>query len=168
MRAKEIQELVKIVESSNIDEIEITRWWGQKVRIRKGVAEMQPRTVPGYLVHSTLPMQSMPTSPVQNNQKPENTIVSPESSLNQPVEVTNYIEIKAPMVGTFYRAPAPDAEPYVKEEDRITKGQVLCIIEAMKLMNEIESESSGRIVKILVDNAQPIEYNQPLFLIDPS
>jgi acetyl-CoA carboxylase biotin carboxyl carrier protein len=72
------------------------------------------------------------------------------------------------MVGTFYRAPAPDTEPYVKEGDIISPGTVLCIIEAMKLMNEIEAEISGRIVKILCDNSQPVEYNQPLFLIEPS
>ncbi|MBN2355502.1 acetyl-CoA carboxylase biotin carboxyl carrier protein, partial [candidate division KSB1 bacterium] len=73
-----------------------------------------------------------------------------------------------PMVGTFYRAPAPDADPYVREGDIISPGKVLCIIEAMKLMNEIEAEISGKITKILVENAKPVEYNQPLFLVDVS
>ncbi|MCS6869029.1 acetyl-CoA carboxylase biotin carboxyl carrier protein, partial [Thermus sp.] len=77
------------------------------------------------------------------------------------------VEVKAPIVGTFYRAPAPDAPPYVKEGDRVEKGQVLCIIEAMKLMNEIESEVSGVVKKILVQNGEPVEYGQPLFLIQP-
>jgi acetyl-CoA carboxylase biotin carboxyl carrier protein len=77
------------------------------------------------------------------------------------------VEIRAPIVGTFYRAPAPDAPPYVKEGDRVEKGQVLCIIEAMKLMNEIESEVSGIVKKILVQNGEPVEYGQPLFLIQP-
>ncbi len=76
--------------------------------------------------------------------------------------------IESPMVGTFYRASSPTAEPYVREADIVKQGQILCIIEAMKLMNEIESKVSGRITKILVDNGQPVEYGQPLFLIDPS
>lgn len=78
------------------------------------------------------------------------------------------LEIKSPMVGTFYRAPAPDAKPFVEVGDRISRGQVLCVIEAMKLMNEIESEFAGRVVEILVQNAQPIQFGQPLFLIEPA
>jgi len=80
---------------------------------------------------------------------------------------TNLVPIEAPMVGTFYRAPAPDARPFVKEGDIIKEGQVLCIIEAMKLMNEIEAKVAGRIAKILVENGQPVEYDQPLFLVEP-
>ena len=87
----------------------------------------------------------------------------------QPAEsVSNAVEIKSPMVGTFYRAPSPEADPYIKEGDTVSPGKVLCIIEAMKLMNEIEAEISGRIVKILVENTQAVEYNQPLFLVEPS
>jgi acetyl-CoA carboxylase biotin carboxyl carrier protein len=82
-------------------------------------------------------------------------------------ECPGCVEIRAPIVGTFYRAPAPDAPPYVNEGDRVEKGQVLCIIEAMKLMNEIESEVSGIVKKILVENGEPVEYGQPLFLIQP-
>lgn len=78
------------------------------------------------------------------------------------------VEVKAPIVGTFYRSPAPDADPYVKEGDTVKKGQVLCIIEAMKLMNEIESEVSGVVRKILVNNAEPVEYGQTLFIIEPA
>jgi len=79
----------------------------------------------------------------------------------------NLVTIEAPMVGTFYRASAPDAAPYVSEGDVVKEGQVLCIIEAMKLMNEIEAKVSGRIAKILVENSQPVEYGQPLFLVEP-
>ncbi len=80
---------------------------------------------------------------------------------------TGFVTIEAPMVGTFYRASGPDAEPYVREGDTVKQGQILCIIEAMKLMNEIESKVTGRIAKILVDNAQAVEFGQPLFLLDP-
>jgi acetyl-CoA carboxylase biotin carboxyl carrier protein len=77
------------------------------------------------------------------------------------------LTIEAPMVGTFYRAPSPDAQAFVRDGDRVKKGQVVCIIEAMKLMNEIESKVAGRVVKVLVENAQPVEYGQPLFLLEP-
>ena len=79
----------------------------------------------------------------------------------------NLVRMEAPMVGTFYRAPSPNAAPFVNEGDAVKEGQVLCIIEAMKLMNEIESRVAGRVIKILADNAQPVEYGQPLFLIEP-
>ncbi|MBN1466593.1 acetyl-CoA carboxylase biotin carboxyl carrier protein [candidate division KSB1 bacterium] len=159
MRAKLIQELVGIVEKSNIDEIEVTRWWGQKVRIRKSAS---PATAPRFVTASATPVASEPLATPAH-------VVPPAAGqvTATPIE-TNYIEIKAPMVGTFYRAPSPGVSPYVHEGDIVSKGQVLCIIEAMKLMNELEADVSGRIVKVLADNSQPIEYNQPLFLIDPS
>ncbi len=157
MRPKEIQELVRIVENSSIDELEVTKW-GRKIRIRKH----KVAAVTGSSVEYITP--SAP-SPAVHSSPP----AAPQPEIeNIPAASDNYVEIKAPMVGTFYRAPSPDSDPYVKEGDIISKGQVLCLIEAMKLMNEIEAEISGRIVKILTDNAQPIEYNQPLFLIDPS
>ncbi|MBI4413864.1 MAG: acetyl-CoA carboxylase biotin carboxyl carrier protein, partial [candidate division NC10 bacterium] len=84
-----------------------------------------------------------------------------------PARAENLVTIESPMVGTFYRAPAPGAEPYVKEGQVVEKGSVLCIIEAMKLMNEIEAEVKGRVVSVLVENAQPVEYGQPLFLVEP-
>ncbi len=158
MRAKEIRELVKIVEESNINEIEIRRWWGQKIRISKTsslpVQEVVQKAEPASSPVVPLTSQTMPS-------EPEAAEAGEEADVN-------LIEIKAPMVGTFYRAPAPDAQPYVKEGDMITPGKVLCIIEAMKLMNEIESEVTGRIKKILVENAQPVEFNQPLFLVEPT
>ncbi len=96
------------------------------------------------------------------------TVVSSESAGTTDAQVSgNLVEVTAPMVGTFYRAPAPDAEPFVKEGDKVEVGQVLCIIEAMKLMNEIKSEVSGVVEKILVENGQPVEYGQVLFLIRP-
>ena len=85
----------------------------------------------------------------------------------EPAIAAHLIRVDAPMVGTFYRAPGPDTSPFVQEGDTVKEGQVLCIIEAMKLMNEIESKASGRIVKILVENAQPVEFGQGLFLVEP-
>jgi len=149
MRAKSVRELVKIVEESNISELEISRWWGTKIRIVSGE--------PGH------PSSAPPPEPARTI-----TVSTPEPAAEAPAEPgSTLFEIKSPMVGTFYRAPAPEAEPYIKENDTISPGKVLCIIEAMKLMNEIEAEVSGKIVKVLAENAQPVEYNQPLFLIEP-
>lgn len=93
--------------------------------------------------------------------------VRPEPQIPQEAEPQRLITVTAPLVGTFYRAPSPDAKPFVEPGDRIRKGQVLCIIEAMKLMNEIESEVDGTLVRVLVENAHPVEYGEPLFLIEP-
>jgi acetyl-CoA carboxylase biotin carboxyl carrier protein len=91
----------------------------------------------------------------------------PETSGRAEASRSQLLEVKSPMVGTFYGAPEPGAKPYVAVGDRVAKGQILCIIEAMKLMNEIESKAAGRILKVLVENGQPVEYGQPLFLLEP-
>ena len=98
--------------------------------------------------------------------QPQQAPADEPGSTETELVAANQITVNAPMVGTFYVAPAPDAEPYVKVGDRVQVGQPLCIIEAMKLMNEIEAEVSGKIVKVLVSNAQPVEYGQPLFVIE--
>jgi acetyl-CoA carboxylase biotin carboxyl carrier protein len=95
------------------------------------------------------------------------TLARPEASGRGEAAPAGLVPLEAPMVGTFYRAPAPDADPFVREGDLVDEGQVLCIIEAMKLMNEIEAKMAGRVAKILVDNGQPVEYGQSLFLIEP-
>ena len=160
MRPKQIQELVRIVEQSSIDEIEIKGWLGQLIRIRKNMgANGAPSTV--EFAPPSVMIKTAPTPP--DAPAPAAVVTAAPNALD-----SKLVKVLAPMVGTFYRAPSPDADPFVKEGDMVSKGQTLCIIEAMKLMNEIESEVSGKVVKILVDNAQPIEYNQPLFLIDPS
>jgi acetyl-CoA carboxylase biotin carboxyl carrier protein len=161
MRAKQIQELVGIVEKSNIDEIEVTRWWGHKVRIRKNTSSVAKYPVETIIAAASPAVAAADPTP----QAAAPVVLETPGTAG---ENANYVEIKAPMVGTFYRANSPDAAPYVKEGDVVSKGQILCIIEAMKLMNELEADASGRIVKVLADNAQPVEYNQPLFLIDPS
>ncbi len=160
MRAKEIRELVKIVEESNIGELEVTRWWGKKVRISKMVHPHAP-AITAAATEVAVPVK---TAAVQS---PPETIVE-KARIAEAAAKENMLEIRSPMVGTFYRASAPDAAPYVREGDSIAPGKVLCIIEAMKLMNEIEAEISGKIVKIIAENAQPVEFNQPLFLVQPN
>ncbi|NOZ57516.1 MAG: acetyl-CoA carboxylase biotin carboxyl carrier protein [Calditrichaeota bacterium] len=168
MREEEIRRLVKIVEESNIAELEVSRW-GRKVRIRKyatpgnGSANgaenvVLPAAPPAP---APTPVQPAPTA------APQATQPAPPQPESKPEEAKELIEVRSPMVGTFYRAPAPGAEPYVKVGDVVSPGQVLCIIEAMKLMNEIEAEVSGKIVEICVENAQPVEYNQVLFRLEP-
>lgn len=145
MRIKYIERLIKILENSMVSEIEVTDLFGRKVRISKSANNANP------------PTQSTEQSSVQKN-----TVIA-----EKPAEITNLVAIKSPIVGTFYRAPAPDAPAYAEVGDVVKPGQVVCIIEAMKLMNEIESDVAGKIVKILVKNEEPVEYNQELFLVEP-
>ncbi|MDZ7266155.1 MAG: acetyl-CoA carboxylase biotin carboxyl carrier protein [candidate division KSB1 bacterium] len=165
MNLDEIRELVKIVESSGIMDLEVTQR-GSKVRISKypGNAHAPAPMTAGHFV---VPDQYLrPPLPAAGAPAPSAGHEPPASSAPAPASQKNFVEIKSPMVGTFYRAPAPDAEPYVNVGDTISKGHVLCIIEAMKLMNEIEAEFACRIIEILVENAQPVEYNQPLFRVE--
>lgn len=144
-----IKKLVKLVESSEIEELEVQDE-GFQVRVCK--SRPGSASVPQTIVQAPPPAQ--PAAPAAESAAPSGTAQA--------------TEILSPMVGTFYRAPAPDADAFVKEGDTIQTGQVLCIVEAMKLMNEIEAEISGRILKILVENGQPVEFNQPLFLVEKS
>ncbi len=149
-----LKKIVRIVENSTVDEIEIKEE-GLHVRIsKKGIP-------PASYVHAT---PAVPVAAAIPAAKAEAPPTGPAPIVQQEPE---YIEIKSPIVGTFYRAPAPDADNYVEVGQIIQPKQVLCIVEAMKLMNEIESDVSGRIIKILVENAKPVEYNQVLFLIEP-
>ena len=163
MELKEIRQLIKLVEDADIDELEIVED-GKKLRISKSVAKNNGSLMVGqpYVAHSVAPYQTqMMAPPSPPAPEPSSEIKKEESSPS-----SNLMEVKSPMVGTFYRAPSPDADPYVETGQNVETGQTLCIIEAMKLMNELESEYTGRITKILVENAQPVEYNQPLFLIE--
>ncbi|MFQ5648970.1 MAG: acetyl-CoA carboxylase biotin carboxyl carrier protein [bacterium] len=160
MKEDEIRRLVKIVEESNISQIEITRTrWGKKtIKISKTPT------------NSHIVMNSAPAPTIQAQSAPPAPAASPvpaKAEENSAAPDKRGVEVKSPMVGTFYRAPAPDADPYIEVGQTVKQGQVLCLIEAMKLMNEIESEQAGKIVDILVQDGQPVEYNQPLFLIEP-
>lgn len=168
MELKDIRQLIKIVENADIGELEIVED-GKKLRISKNTrhsaenAIFHPAQVTSY---------PQPAAPVPLNQVAVPTEIAPtpvEKEAGSAESASgDYLEVKSPMVGTFYRSPSPDADPYIEVGQSVTVGQTMCIIEAMKLMNELESEFSGKIAKILVDNAQPVEYNQTLFLIEKS
>jgi acetyl-CoA carboxylase biotin carboxyl carrier protein len=162
MNIKEIKALIKAVEQSNIDEIEIFED-GKKIRISKNIPG-QIQTIPVH-TNAAVSAQVAPAAPVPTN-APQAAQPTQPAAETKPAAGKNIVEVKAPMVGTFYRAPAPDAPPYVEVGDEVKVGQTLCIIEAMKLMNEIESEYNGKIVDILVENAEPVEFDQVLFLIE--
>lgn len=160
-----LKKLLKIVDESGVDEVEIEEE-GQKIRIKKS-PDVKVNSQ-GFVSYQ-LPGQNFqvfPQASITNKVTQPTEITKLEEAKPQET-VIKYHEIKSPIVGTFYRAPSPDAEPFVKVGDAVSVGQVLCIVEAMKLMNEIESDVNGKIVKILVENAQPVEYGQTLFLIEP-
>jgi acetyl-CoA carboxylase biotin carboxyl carrier protein len=142
-----IRELVAIMRDEDLAEIEVRRWF-TTVRVRR------PGSEP---VAASAASASEPAPAAGAGAAAEADEASTTAHL---------VPIKSPMVGTFYRAPAPDADPYVEENSHVAMGQTVCIVEAMKLMNEIESEVTGRIARILVDNAQPVEYGQTLFLVE--
>lgn len=145
-----IQELIDLLKRNNLTELEVERE-GFRVRLRHETTAKP--TV------AAAAADIVPASPHS---------LSESATIPLPAETAGKVTITSPIVGTFYRSPSPDADPYVEEGDLVKKGQVLCIVEAMKLMNEIESEVDGRIVKILAESTKPVEYGQPLFLIDPT
>ncbi|MBM3170242.1 MAG: acetyl-CoA carboxylase biotin carboxyl carrier protein [Bacteroidetes bacterium] len=166
MELKEIQELIKFVSKAGVAEVELESK-GFKIVIK--TQNKAPENTVTY-VQAAMP-QAAPAAAPQAAPAP-----APAPAAAQPQaapaaaseDLSKYITVKAPMVGTFYRRPSPDKPIFANVGDEVKPGTVLCIIEAMKLFNEIESEVSGRIVKILVDDASPVEFDQPLFLIDPS
>jgi oxaloacetate decarboxylase alpha subunit len=156
MNLKEIKELIELMKNTDISELEIERS-GVKVRLRKGG---------DVTFHPSMPRMEYPPAAIV---APAVTVVpAPEAvseKTTEPVN-TNMIKVTSPIVGTFYRSSSPDKPAYVEVGDIVKKGQVLCIIEAMKLMNEIESEGAGKIVQILVESGAPVEYGEPLFVIE--
>jgi acetyl-CoA carboxylase biotin carboxyl carrier protein len=163
MDFKQIQELINLVNESNIGEVTIEQK-EFKITIRQKeehvtqvVAAMQG---PAY---NSLPQQM----PQQQLAQPA-TSMQAQPSGPAPAQTSNTITIKSPMIGTFYRRPSPDKPIFVEVGDEVSPGKVVCIIEAMKLFNEIESEVKGKIVKVLVEDASPVEYDQPLFLVEPA
>ena len=149
-QTKQIQDLIDLLRRNNLTELELERQ-GVRIRVRHEVGVKPVTASVQESVASTLQQASQPAA---------TTGPSAEATAGM-------VTITSPIVGTFYRSPSPDADPYVEEGDFVKKGQVLCIVEAMKLMNEIESEVDGRIVKILAESTKSVEYGQALFLIDP-
>lgn len=161
MKETTLRRMIRLVEESEIESLEIRRWF-RTIKITKRLnnhngsghahAGRLETVIP--VVHAPMP------APSSASPQPVDTVPAASAS--------NLIEIKAPMVGTFYRSPAPGAPPFIAVDKHISPGDTLCIIEAMKLMNEIEAEHSGRITKVLVEDGQPIEFGQPLFMLDPA
>jgi acetyl-CoA carboxylase biotin carboxyl carrier protein len=162
MTPKELRQILQALVEHGVSELTLETP-DYKLTVRRG-GEVQMVAVPQVAAPVPAPAPVPVPAPVP---APAPAEAAPAPEAPKADECPGCVEIRAPIVGTFYRAPAPDAPPYVKEGDRVEKGQVLCIIEAMKLMNEIESEVSGIVKKILVENGEPVEYGQPLFLIQP-
>lgn len=152
MWQNKLKEIIYILENSDVNEIDVS-FWGRRFRVVKsaGVSVMEKPQVETTSLNAPLSDKSSELS------KP----------ISEPVD-SNSKEVLSPMPGTFYSAPSPEADPFVKVGDSVNKGDTLCIIEAMKIMNEIEAESSGTISEIVINNGEPVEYNQPLFKIKPS
>ncbi len=161
MKAKEIKDLIDFISNTGLEEVNIeTEEF--KINIKRS---HEAQNIVSSPIPAVVPVSS--TAP-QVAEQPKQSESSNESSSSPAAESGNYVEVKSPMIGTFYRSPNPDSPSFVNVGDKINKGDTVCIVEAMKLFNEIESEVSGTIVKILVENASPVEYDQPLFLVDPS
>ena len=184
-----VKQLIRIVEESNIEELEVSSFWGaQKIRVSKqNKSNLQHIVLPpsDNITNQTEVSKSKLDETIPIIEKPEeNTISDIESSSkdvipgpidpvissqkSKPINNEGQTSVKAPLVGTFYRSLKPGDPPFISEGDIIEKGQIICIIEAMKIFNEIEAEHSGKIIEILVSDGAPVEYDQPLMIIDPS
>ncbi|MHA6248011.1 acetyl-CoA carboxylase biotin carboxyl carrier protein [Pontibacter sp. CAU 1760] len=162
MKAKEIQDLIDFIAKSGLNKVNI------ETEEFKIAVQREPNQKVKY-VNEPSHAAPAPQAPAAAPQPaPAPAAQAPAPAAAPANEESKYVAIKAPMIGTFYRASSPESPIFVNVGDEVKKGQVICIIEAMKLFNEIESEVSGKIVKVLVDNANPVEYDQPLFLVDPS
>lgn len=163
MDIKEIQNLIKFVAKSGASEVKL-EMDDIKITIKTGSGEVEPTYI------QQMPMQGQMQQMPQQSAAPAQNVVAPSGGeAKAPAEESNnYITVKSPIIGTLYRKPSPDKPVFVEVGDSINVGDVLCVIEAMKLFNEIESEVSGKIVKVLVDDSSPVEFDQPLFLVDPS
>ena len=166
---KEIQELIKFVAKSGVSEVNL-EIGEMKISIKtppkkgKGQIETVVQQIPVAAAPAIAPVtvQSPPIVAAAPEVASETTVASSDT------DDSKYVTIKSPMIGTFYRKPSPDKDPFVNVGDEVNVGTVVCVVEAMKLFNEIESEISGKIIKVLVEDMSPIEYDQPLFLVDPS
>lgn len=150
MNLKEIKEMISLMNENSLMELEVEKD-GMRIRLKKTSGMIEGASGPIVIEKERLPVPQKPREQAEITEK----------------TISNSVEIKAPMVGTFYRAPSPEAPPYAEVGQVVEAGQVICIIEAMKLMNEIKSEIKGKILEILADNAEPVEFGQAMFLIEP-
>ncbi len=164
MNIKEIQDLIKFVAKSGVSEVEIEQK-DFKITIKSGEKEEAQKQI---VVQAAAPV-AIPAAPAAIPAAP---VAAPVAATPEAPPASEgdskYVEVKSPMIGTFYRSPGPDKDAFVSVGSTIKPGDTVCIIEAMKLFNEIEAEITGKIVKVLVDDSSPVEYDQPLFLVDPS
>jgi len=182
MKLSEIQELIRFVAKSGVTEIEL-ELKDFKINIktparkrRGGLVETSDMitdssttatpVAPAQLVVAPVPLAVPAPTSAPSSAAPDSTAEAESSDAGE-VDESEYVTIKSPMIGTFYRAPAPDKPPFLNVGDVFNEGDIICIVEAMKLFNEIEAEVSGKIVKVLVDDASPVEYDQPIFLVEP-
>lgn len=161
MELKEIQDLIRFVAKSGVSEVELESK-GFKIVIKTGNAQEIIRVAEPTVIHAQVPVASV-AAPAPIAAAP----AAPTAAAPAADDTSKYVTIKSPMIGTFYRSSGPGKPLFVNVGDEITAGKAVCIIEAMKLFNEIESEISGTIVKVLVNDATPVEYDQPLFLVEP-
>ncbi|MEB1806545.1 MAG: acetyl-CoA carboxylase biotin carboxyl carrier protein [Bacillaceae bacterium] len=166
LKVQDIKELIRVIDKSTIDEVEIEQD-GTKLTIKRNTNSslITPRMVEAPAVRENV-------QPTVTAQEQKTVAAKAPVEAEQPVQTETkvkdtHVTIKSPMVGTFYAAPAPDAQPYVKPGDHVNESTIVCILEAMKLMNELEAEVNGKIVEILVQNGELVEYGQPLFVVQP-
>ncbi|MDR9401257.1 MAG: acetyl-CoA carboxylase biotin carboxyl carrier protein [Psychroflexus sp.] len=164
MEIKQIQNLIKFVAKSGASEVKL-EMDDVKITIKTGSEE---KTIVQQMPMGNMPQQPMPQQPQQQPQQEAPQPSSNEQKKEEDSSSANYVEVKSPIIGTFYRKPGPDKPAFVEVGSKVKEGDVLCTIEAMKLFNDIESEVSGKVVKVLADDATPVEFDQPLFLVDPS
>lgn len=161
MNPKEIKNMIDFIAKSGLAEVNIeTEEF--KIKVKRDTEAQVVASAPAASTPAPAPAAATP-APATSAPAPASTPAKPAAE-----EASKYVEIKSPMIGTFYRSPKPEDPSFVNVGDTISAGDKVCIVEAMKLFNEIESEISGTIVKVLVDNASPVEYDQPLFLVDPA
>lgn len=169
MDLKEIQNLIKFVAKSGASEVKLETG-DVKITIRTGSSDDRETTIVQQVPMGGQQMPQMQAQQPQHSHAPapQQEAAPSGESKDSSADDSKYITVKSPIIGTFYRKPSPDKPTFAEVGDTIKEGDVLCIIEAMKLFNEIESEVSGKIVKVLVDDSSPVEFDQPLFLVDPS
>ncbi len=169
MKPKELQELIEFINQTGLEEVNIETD-KFKVSVKRSAAHTVSAQPIQYTQQLAPPVQQQIAqqmqAPATQNQGQNQT--EPKQETAQDTNTGNYITVKSPMIGTFYRSSNPETPPFVNVGDSIKEGETICIIEAMKLFNEIESDISGKIVKVLVENATPVEYDQPLFLVEPN